>query len=53
MIGARRSDIEGAVANGVTGIGVLWGFGSREELQEAGAHELARDPSHLAALLAA
>ena len=53
MIGDRRYDIEGAVANGVTGIGVLWGFGSREELQEAGAHELARDPSHLAALLAA
>ena len=53
MIGDRRYDIEGAVANGVAGIGVLWGFGSREELQQAGAHELARDPSHLADLLAA
>ncbi|GAB3789253.1 HAD hydrolase-like protein [Dyella agri] len=53
MIGDRCFDIEGAVANRVRGIGVLWGFGSREELERAGAHELARDPEHLADLLAA
>ena len=53
MIGDRRFDIEGALANGVQGIGVLWGFGSRDELELAGAHALARDPSHLADLLAA
>ena len=53
MIGDRRYDIEGAVANGVTGIGVLWGFGSREELQQAGAQALASDPAHLVDLLAA
>ena len=53
MIGDRRFDVEGAVANRVRGIGVLWGFGSREELELAGAHDLARDPSHLAELLAA
>lgn len=53
MIGDRHFDIEGAVANHVRGIGVLWGFGSREELERAGAHELARDPEHLAELLAA
>ena len=53
MIGDRRFDVEGAVANRVRGIGVLWGFGSREELELAGAHELARDPQHLAELLAA
>ena len=53
MIGDRCFDIEGAVANRVRGIGVLWGFGSREELELAGAHELAREPGHLAELLAA
>ncbi len=53
MIGDRRFDIEGAVANRVRGIGVLWGFGDREELQQAGAQDLARDPAHLAELLLA
>ncbi|MEW9625060.1 HAD hydrolase-like protein [Rhodanobacter geophilus] len=53
MIGDRRFDIEGARANRVRGIGVLWGFGSREELELAGAQALARDPGHLADLLAA
>jgi len=53
MIGDRCYDIEGAVANGVAGIGVLWGFGSREELQQAGAQALASDPAHLADLLTA
>ena len=51
MIGDRRFDIEGAVANGVTGIGVLWGFGSREELEAAGAHAVIAHPEHLDALL--
>jgi len=37
----------------VRGIGVLWGFGSREELQQAGAQALASDPAHLVDLLAA
>lgn len=53
MIGDRRFDIEGALANRVHAIGVLWGFGSREELELAGAQALARDPEHLAELLAA
>ena len=33
MIGDRRFDIEGAAAAGVESIGVLWGYGSREELE--------------------
>jgi phosphoglycolate phosphatase len=41
MIGDRRHDIDGALANGVSSIGALWGYGSREELQSAGAHRLA------------
>jgi len=53
MIGDRHFDIDGAVANRVRGIGVLWGFGSREELQQAGAHALAGTPDELAALLVA
>lgn len=51
MVGDRRFDIEGAVANGVAGIGVLWGFGSREELEEAGAQAVITHPEHLSALL--
>lgn len=51
MIGDRHFDIDGAVANRVRGIGVLWGFGSRAELEKAGADELAHDPGHLAQLL--
>lgn len=53
MIGDRRFDMEGAVANRVRGFGVLWGFGSREELQQAGATSVAAGPDELAALLAA
>ena len=37
MIGDRRHDVEGARHNGVACIGVLWGYGSPEELDEAGA----------------
>lgn len=51
MIGDRRFDIEGARANGVRPIGVAWGFGSREELVEAGADTIADDPMQLQALL--
>ncbi|MBB6189781.1 HAD hydrolase-like protein [Rhodanobacter sp. MP7CTX1] len=53
MIGDRRFDIEGAVANDVRGIGVLWGFGSRTELEQAGASAIAATPDELAALLTA
>lgn len=51
MIGDRRYDIEGAVANEVRGIGVLWGFGSVEELRQAGAHAIVADPVQLGELL--
>ena len=51
MIGDRRYDIEGAVANQVRGIGVLWGFGDRTELEQAGAHAVAATPDELAGLL--
>jgi phosphoglycolate phosphatase len=51
MIGDRHFDIEGAVANGVAGIGVLWGFGSREELEQAGAHAIVVHPEHIGTVL--
>ena len=37
MIGDRRDDIEGGKRNNIATIGVLWGYGSLEELQNAGA----------------
>jgi len=40
MIGDRLHDIKGAMQNGLPSAGVLWGYGSREELSHAGAHQL-------------
>ena len=37
MVGDRNYDILGAKENGIDSLGVLYGFGSREELEEAGA----------------
>jgi phosphoglycolate phosphatase len=53
MIGDRRMDIEGALQHGMGNIGVLWGFGSEQELRDAGAHRLATAPTQLPGLLAA
>ena len=51
MIGDRRFDIEGARANSVRSIGVLWGFGSVDELRQAGADQIVADPTELSACL--
>ena len=51
MIGDRHYDIEGAKDNALEGIGVLWGYGSREELSAAGATLLAESVPQLASLL--
>ncbi|MDR6642701.1 phosphoglycolate phosphatase [Luteibacter sp. 1214] len=53
MIGDRHFDIDGAVANGVRGIGVLWGFGDREELETAGAWKVVETPAEIATLVGA
>ena len=37
MIGDRLHDINGAIKSDIHSVGVLWGYGSREELEEAGA----------------
>ena len=51
MIGDRRYDVVGARANRLRAIGVLWGYGSREELQQAGADLLCQRPADLPGLL--
>ena len=45
MVGDRRHDVEGAAAHGIDTIGVTYGFGSREELERAGARWLCDDPA--------
>jgi phosphoglycolate phosphatase len=40
MIGDRRHDVEGARTHGIAAIGVTWGYGSREELELAGADRI-------------
>lgn len=47
MVGDREHDIRGAIANGVRPVGVLWGYGSREELTQAGASLLCDTPESL------
>lgn len=47
MIGDRKHDIIGAAKNGVSSIGVLWGYGSAGELREAGASTLCKTPQDL------
>ena len=51
MIGDRLHDILGAKENGIASIGVLYGFGSREEHLEAGADAIAADFKELKDIL--
>ncbi|MGN0493884.1 MAG: HAD family hydrolase [Acutalibacteraceae bacterium] len=43
MVGDRHHDIFGAKKNGISSVGVLYGFGDREELTAAGADYIAED----------
>ena len=47
MVGDRRYDIAGAHAVGMRGLGVLWGYGTRDELETAGADQLVEFPADL------
>ena len=47
MIGDRSFDMVGARNNGVRAIGVLWGFGTENELITAGADGLCQSPDEL------
>ena len=51
MVGDRRFDVAGAHENGLPAIGVLYGYGGREELEKAGADYLAADLHELKQLL--
>jgi len=47
MIGDRRMDIDGANHHHMHSIGVLWGFGDRDELEQAGAGAVVASPAAL------
>ncbi len=47
MVGDRSHDMIGARANMLRGIGVLWGYGTRDELLTAGADALVERPEEL------
>lgn len=51
MIGDRRFDVRAAKRHGAASVGVLWGFGNRRELEEAGADSICTDIAALPACL--
>jgi len=53
MIGDRKFDIVGARNNGIASIGVLWGFGTEQELRAACADSLCAQPEHIVGQLGA
>lgn len=48
MVGDREHDIHGAAENGIPAIGITWGYGDREELQNAGAEAIFDTPAETA-----
>lgn len=51
MVGDRNNDILGAKENEIKVIGVLYGYGDLEELQNAGADYIARTPEDIAQII--
>lgn len=51
MIGDRKHDIIGAKNNGITSIGVLYGYGDKTELQRAGADYIVADINELTTII--
>ncbi len=47
MIGDRSFDIIGAKNHGIRAIGVLWGYGTEDELSNAGADGLCNHPNEI------
>ena len=47
MIGDRNQDINAANQIGIDSVGVLWGYGDREELETAGATYIIEKPADL------
>ena len=51
MIGDREHDVLGAKQEGLDCMGVLYGFGNREELEKAGAVYIAGMPEDIAGII--
>jgi phosphoglycolate phosphatase len=51
MIGDRRHDVEAAKTHNIDSIGVLWGYGDRDELGNEGATHIVADANELRQLL--
>jgi phosphoglycolate phosphatase len=51
MIGDRSHDMIGARNNKMTAVGVLYGYGSKQELLDAGAHHICATPQELSGLV--
>lgn len=51
MIGDRKHDVEAANAKGIDSIGVLWGYGDRNELESEGATHVVVNTNELRKLL--
>jgi len=49
MVGDRNVDMEAAHAHGLRAVGVTWGFGTADELRDAGADVLVASPGELPA----
>ena len=47
MVGDRLHDVVAALENGALPVGVLWGFGTRDELETAGARLIVETPTGL------
>ncbi len=51
MVGDKEHDVFGARQCGIKSIGVLFGYGTREELESAGADFIAEDPEDITVIL--
>ena len=47
MVGDREHDVRAAARHGIPTVGVLWGYGSRAELESAGAEVIIEAPADL------
>ena len=47
MVGDRANDVLAAARHAIPAVGVLWGYGSREELTQAGASVIISEPREL------
>ena len=48
MVGDREHDVLGAAENGISAIGITWGYGDRQELESAGAKIVLDTPAETA-----